>query len=304
MDDGLDNGDAAGILSLRLPGSRNGRRSEPGSWRSRTARSTPRRRRGPRHPERGNRVRVDDLAGFPYNDSSSYHLGLGVSPYGRLGATKIFRANGGLDISKCGGTYHGVVASSYVKGAVISSNSWGAPSSGGYDSLAQTYDALTRDALPGTAGLQEILHIFSAGNSGPSAPTIGSPGTAKNVVTVGASENVRNDGIANNRVTAANKPDDMASFSSRGPTADFRIKPDLVAPGTHVQGPASQFVSFDGSGLCIPPGSPYFPPNQTLYTWSSGTSHAAPAVAQAWLPFSTTSFPGSEIPVPRPAPPC
>ncbi|MCK6682963.1 MAG: S8 family serine peptidase [Thermoanaerobaculia bacterium] len=217
--------------------------------------------------------------GFPFTDGSGYRLGLGVSPYGRIGATKIFRSSGLLNTSACGGTYQGVVASSYNKGAAISSNSWGAPSSGGYDALAQTYDALTRDAMPGTDGLQEMLHIFSAGNSGPGSQTIGSPGSAKNVVTVGASENVRSEGIADAcAITAANNADDIISFSSRGPTADLRTKPDMVAPGTHVQGPASQTSSFMGNGLCVSPSAPYFPAGQTLYTWSSGTSHAAPAV--------------------------
>jgi hypothetical protein len=281
VDDGLDNGDAAGILhpDFRELGTGNNP-TRVVAITNCTIDPSAGSAGGHGTLNAGIAFGYNNLAGFPYADGSSFHFGLGVSPYGRLGATKIFRANGLLNLTNCGGTYQGVVASSYVKGAAISSNSWGAPSSGGYDSLAQTYDTLTRDAMPGTAGLQEILHIFSAGNSGPSTSTIGTPGSAKNVVTVGASENVRNDGIADGcSITTANNADDIASFSSRGPTADFRIKPDLVAPGTHVQGPASQFVSFDGSGLCVPPGSPYFPAGQTLYTWSSGTSHAAPAVA-------------------------
>jgi hypothetical protein len=73
----------------------------------------------------------------------------------------------------------------------------------------------------------------------------------------------------------------MASFSGRGPTNDMRVKPDLVAPGIHIQGAASQVPGFDGSGVCGGLGSMYYPSGQTLYTWSSGTSHSTPAVAGA-----------------------
>src|SRR5689334_24547864 len=60
------------------------------------------------------------------------------------------------------------------------------------------------------------------------------------------------------------------SFSSGGPTFDGRAKPDIVAPGTHIHGAASQSQFFNGVGIC--PGVPVFqPPNQQLYTWSSGT---------------------------------
>ena len=89
--------------------------------------------------------------------------------------------------------------------------------------------------------------------------------------------------------SAAASADNIADFSSRGPTADGRIKPDIVAPGTHIQGLASQDPTYDGTYVCgaagnlAPthvPGSQYYPgTGQTLYTWSSGTSHSAPAVA-------------------------
>ena len=60
----------------------------------------------------------------------------------------------------------------------------------------------------------------------------------------------------------ATTPDDsLASFSSVGPTADGRIKPDVVAPGTGV-------VAVDGM-------------TATGYTRVSGTSHACPLVAGA-----------------------
>ncbi len=76
--------------------------------------------------------------------------------------------------------------------------------------------------------------------------SIGSPGTAKNVLTVGATENDRLNritiwgigGAATTRCSNQQRSDlgrhaGMAAFSSRGPTDDGRIKPDVVAPGTY-----------------------------------------------------------------------
>jgi hypothetical protein len=220
----------------------------------------------------------NNRTGSPHQDANGYRIGLGVSPYGRIGGTKIFADGGSYSILKCANSDQGVVAASYNAGADLTSNSWGSDVGSAYDSSSQAYDALTRDASPPTPGNQEMLHVFAAGNAGSGANTIDSPGTAKNVLTVGATENVRDNGVVDGcGISAANNADDMASFSSRGPTDDGRIKPDIVAPGIHVQGPASQDPAYNGSGVC----DTYYPAGQTLYTWSTGTSHSTPAVAGA-----------------------
>ena len=217
-------------------------------------------------------------------DAGGYHYGLGVSPYGRLGGIKIFNNAGNFDLSQCSNSLPGIVAKAVAAGAGLTTNSWGANAGGAYNADAQAYDLLTRDASAATAGNQELLHIFSAGNSGSGANTIGSPGTAKNVLTIGATENVRDQGTLDGcSLNAGDNDSDIATFSSRGPTDDGRVKPDLVAAGTHVQGPASQDPGYDGSGVCGATGANnrYYPTGQTLYTWSSGTSHSTPAVAGA-----------------------
>ncbi len=217
----------------------------------------------------------NNTTGTPYEDANGYQLGLGISPYGRISGTKVFTNAGSWSVTKCGNDTQTMVRNSYTSGARITSNSWGAPNGGAYDTEAQLYDSLIRDAST-TAGNQEMLHVFSAGNSGSSANTIGSPATAKNVLTVGATENVREQGTTDGcGVNYANNADDTATFSSRGPTDDGRIKPDITAPGTHVQGPASQASGYDGSGVC----DQYHPSGQTLYAWSSGTSHSCPAIS-------------------------
>ncbi|MBB6628392.1 S8 family serine peptidase [Nocardioides sp. KIGAM211] len=224
----------------------------------------------------------NDTAGASTEDANGYQYGLGVSPYGRVAGLKIFTNGGSYSVSGCGNTDQGVVQAAYAAGADMTTNSWGANVAGAYDASSQAYDALTRDASGSTAGLQQMLHIFSAGNSGSGAKTIGSPGTAKNVLTVGATENVREDGTLDGcSFGPANNDSDIASFSSRGPTADGRSKPDVVAAGTHVEGPASQAAGYDGSGVCGDSTGKYHPVGNTLYTWSSGTSHSTPGVAGA-----------------------
>ena len=143
-----------------------------------------------------------------------------------------------------------------------------------------------------------MVIVFAAGNSGPGLQTVGSPATAKNVITVGAGETSSFSGSQTARAfddRLANNANDIVYFSSRGPCADGRKKPDIVAPGTHVSGGVAQadmpgsngtaLACFDGSGVsggANPPGvttNIYFPDGQQWYTASSGTSHSTPAVA-------------------------
>jgi Subtilase family len=233
----------------------------------------------------------DDLSGFPFADSEGFHYGLGVCPFVKMGASVIF------DPDYTFPNYADLVGNAYRQGARIGNNSWGASVDGAYDADAQAYDMLVRDAeqtgwtFP-VAGNQEMVVVFAAGNDGPWAGTIGSPGSAKNVITVGAAENVQAIGgsdFSGVSDAGADSADDIASFSSRGPCADGRHKPDIVAPGTHVSGGVAQAPNpgptgtinecFTGEGVSGGVGSRLFPDGQQFYTASSGTSHSTPCVA-------------------------
>ncbi len=217
----------------------------------------------------------NDGAGSPANvDVEGYHWGLGVSPYGRIASTKIFGPSGWSypdeDL---------MVSNQYAAGVRATSNSWGADVAGAYDADCQAYDRRTRDAQSGTAGNQEMLFVFAAGNAGDGASTVGAPGGAKNVITVGASES--NDAVLSYTdgclvgVSGSNNIQDIIDFSSRGPCLDSRFKPEIVAPGTHIHGAASYDASYNGTGVC----DMYNPAGQTKYAESSGTSHSTPAIS-------------------------
>ncbi len=121
------------------------------------------------------------------------------------------------------------------EGVKIANCSWGVPTElDGTNVWAKTAERATKLGL---------VLVKSAGNNGPEPGTLTSPADAfGDVIVVGASSR---DGSQ------------VTSFSSRGPTADNRPKPDILAPG-------EQIVS------AVPGGS---------YQKMSGTSMAAPHIA-------------------------
>jgi serine protease AprX len=94
-----------------------------------------------------------------------------------------------------------------------------------------------------------LVVAAAAGNSGPGTCTVGSPGAAASAITVGA---MADPGAVGYGFL-------QASFSSRGPTLDGRIKPDVSAPGVSI---TTALAGTSGG-----------------YTVQSGTSLASPFVA-------------------------
>jgi serine protease AprX len=72
-----------------------------------------------------------------------------------------------------------------------------------------------------------IVVVAASGNTGSDPMTVGVPGNVPYIITVGAADN------ANNNV---------AFFSSSGPTVEGFVKPDILAPGTGLQGLMSHSV--------------------------------------------------------------
>jgi len=169
-------------------------------------------------------------------------------------------------------------------GASLHSNSWGNEAVyGQYDSDSRAVDEYVWEN-------KDFLILFSAGNDGVDADGDGvvdlfsliSPGTAKNCLTVGASEGNRPsfsqtwggswpedypaDPIFSDRM--ADYPGGIVAFSSRGPCFDGRYKPDIVAPGTFILSTRSSVASGTGWGVY-----------NTYYMYNGGTSMATPLAA-------------------------
>jgi hypothetical protein len=125
-------------------------------------------------------------------------------------------------------------------GIRITSNSLGQGCNDGYDSDAQDADILINSKF-------SLMSVHSSGNSGQSS--CGGVGQGFFTITGGykAGKNV----IATGNLE---KDDDLAPSSSRGPAADGRIKPDIVAVGTDVLStqPDNTYDSFTGTSMACP----------------------------------------------------
>jgi serine protease AprX len=111
-------------------------------------------------------------------------------------------------------------------------------------------DALSQ-AVNEAVNTYKKLVVVAAGNFGAAPETVSSPGAAELAITVGAAaeysappwQERHSDGVY------------LAVFSSRGPTLDGRIKPDIIAPGhniTAAEANTNGYVTFSGTSMATP----------------------------------------------------
>ncbi|WP_246941897.1 S8 family serine peptidase [Bacillus pinisoli] len=178
----------------------------------------------------------------------------GMAPKANLVFQSIMDSTGGL-----GGLpsdLNTLFSQAYNAGARIHTNSWGAPVNGAYTTDSRQVDEYVWNT--------DMTLLFAAGNEGSGSRTISAPGTAKNAITVGASENYRP-----SFGSYADNTNHVATFSSRGPTTDGRIKPDVMAPGTYILSARSSLA----------PDSSFWANYNSKYAYMGGTSMATPIVA-------------------------
>jgi subtilisin family serine protease len=195
---------------------------------------------------------TDEQSGAP----AAYTKIKGIAPGARFMSAKVFdtRVNSGYDSS--------IIAAlewAAANGAQIINMSLGgvALPNDGTDPLAAAVTAVRQ---------QGILVIISAGNEGGGQGSLGSPGSSPGALTVGASTMFRSFSELGFLAEPGKwTADQMASFSSIGPTADGRLKPEILAPGAFDWGLAPVHGAEEGS----------------VYQLFGGTSQAAPLMTGA-----------------------
>lgn len=217
----------------------------------------------------------------------------GVAPGAGLVFQSIMRANQTLALPD---DLNELYQPPYDLGARIHSDSWGSDVYGDYTSDSMTTDEFLWDH-------PEMLIAYAAGNAGIDLDRDGvvdllsldAPASAKNVLAVGASESGRPSGsggftartygntwpadyrvppISTDLISSSpeGEPQGIVAFSSRGPAADGRIKPDVVAPGADIISARSRASSDTGWGVLA---------GNTNYCFMGGTSMATPLAAGA-----------------------
>ena len=159
---------------------------------------------------------------------------------------------------------------------------------GVYSQQAQEYDVAVRDTWGGDDGNDDPMPVtIAAGNvcggsgdyrQGDCSTKVLSPATAKNVLTVGATESWRPNAYSNCATPPNRQPGDFfadsfknVAYVSRRGTVDGRIKPDILAPGTLVSAASNHAAWFCNSA------------DSYHYLIDTGTSFSAPQAAAAYV---------------------
>lgn len=160
----------------------------------------------------------------------------GVAPGAALVGIKVLDANGSGTTTGIISGIDWMIQNKATYNIRIGNMSLGsATSSDGTDSLSVAVNNAVNNG---------IIMVVAAGNSGPATYTIGSPAAAANAITVGALYDPGEKGWV------------LAEFSSRGPTADGRVKPDICTPGRNITaakaGSVNGYVTYSGTSMATP----------------------------------------------------
>lgn len=184
----------------------------------------------------------DNFANLASGSDPGLDLHDGMAPAARL-VFQDLDGPGGAEVDAPANLY-GYVEAAYNLGARLHTNSWGTDGNT-YSDHSSQIDRFTWDH-------PDMLFLFAAGNYGPDPATVASPGTAKNILTVGMAKSPGVSGQGNS----------LAPASSKGPTIDGRRKPDVINIGG---GPITSAAAGTACGT----------------TDMGGTSMATPGVAGA-----------------------
>ncbi len=212
-------------------------------------------------------------------DTGNYLLGVGVAPTATIVSTKIENGAGVVG----SGTIRSWAPDATNRGAYIqnhSHNDYGHDVSGRYTLESRDFDYVVRDADGDWTDHDDtqITLTVSAGNidqagDDPNKQLVSPPATAKNVISVGATENYRPDKDAMDCAsTQADSYRNLAIISKRGVLDAAIFKPDLVAPATMI-------ISAKPGTQAAAPWCDNWPYGSLKHNMGSGTSFAAPIAA-------------------------
>jgi serine protease AprX len=188
------------------------------------------------------------------NGASSGGRYTGVAPGASLLDVKVADADGTTSLSTVLRGLEVVAAHPEVRVLNLSLSS-GSPLPYQLDPLTRALDALWR---------RGVTVVVPAGNDGPDARTISSPGVDPTLLTVAA---------VDENGTADRGDDVVPDWSSRGPAPQDVAKPDLAAPGTHLVSLRAPGSTVDAAN----PGSRV----EDAYFRGSGTSMATAVTSGA-----------------------
>ncbi len=155
----------------------------------------------------------------------------GVAPKAKLYGAKVLNAVGSGSESDVIAGFDWCAAQPGVQ--VINASLTAAGSSDGADPMS--------NAASNAAALKVV--VLAAGNTGPGQLQIGAPAAAEAPITVGA--------VADWKSPVGGWRKGLAVFSGRGPTADDRIKPDILAPGVDIEAAWNDGGTFVASGTSM-----------------------------------------------------
>jgi serine protease AprX len=185
------------------------------------------------YDDNGHGTHVSGIVAGTGEGNSAYK---GVAPGAALVGIKVLNGQGSGSMSTVDAGINWAIQNKNIYGIKIMNLSLG--TSGSSDGTDSTSVAVNNAFANG------ILPVIAAGNSGPARYTIGSPGAAKDALTVGAFADVGENGF------------NVTDFSSRGPTKDNRIKPDIMAPGYNITAPkansSNQYITYSGTSMATP----------------------------------------------------
>lgn len=145
--------------------------------------------------------------------------GQGLAPYAKIASLTALNEQHAVVIDA-----EAIAAAAAGANARVLNNSWGGDiEDAAYGADCAAWDAIARGA--GDDGTPPLTLVFSAGNKGPEKSSITAPHALKNAIVVGA---------ARNRSASGAFDLGLLNTSSRGPTADGRLCPTVVAVGEFV----------------------------------------------------------------------